>query len=112
KTYNMAGWRLGWMCGNPKIVAAVEKFKSFLDYGAATFIQLAGVAALESWPRSVGATVDVYQHRRDQMVEGLKKLGWPIPLPKATMYVWAPLPEAFKAMGSLAFAEKLIQETG
>jgi len=112
KTYNMAGWRLGWMCGNAKIVAAVEKFKSFLDYGAATFIQLSGVAALDSWPDTARATSLVYQKRRDQMVQGLQKLGWDVPKPKATMYLWAPLPANFREMGSLKFAEKLLLDTG
>ena len=112
KTFNMAGWRIGWMCGNAKIVAAVEKFKSFLDYGAPTFIQLSAVAALESWPGSIAPIVKTYQKRRDRMVEGLNKIGWPTPSPKATMYLWVPIPEPFKAMGSLAFAEKLIRETG
>jgi aspartate/methionine/tyrosine aminotransferase len=112
KTYNMAGWRVGWMCGNPKVVAAVEKFKSFLDYGVPTFTQLSGIAALESWPESIHPTVKVYQKRRDQMVDGLLKLGWKVPKPRATMYLWAPLPEPFKDVGSLAFAEKLIRETG
>ena len=112
KTYNMAGWRLGWMCGNAKVVAAVEKFKSFLDYGAPTFVQLSGVAALDSWPDTARAIAAVYQHRRDRMVEGLHKLGWAVPKPKATMYLWAPLPEPCRAMGSLAFAEKLLRDTG
>ncbi len=112
KSYNMAGWRIGWMCGNPKVVAAVEKFKSFLDYGAPTFIQLSAVAALENWPASVTPTLNIYQKRRDQVVDGLNKLGWNVEKPKATMYVWAPIPEPFKAMGSMAFAEKLIRETG
>jgi len=112
KTYNMAGWRIGWMCGNPRIVAAVEKFKSFLDYGAPTFIQLSAVAALEGWPDNVRPTVQVYQKRRDQVIDGMNKMGWPVLKPKATMYVWAALPEPFRAMGSMAFAEKLIRETG
>ena len=112
KTYNMAGWRAGWMCGNPKVVAAVEKFKSFLDYGVPTFIQLSAVAALDTWPDSVKGTVRVYRERRDHMVNGLSKLGWQVPKPRATMYLWAPLPDGFKAMGSLAFAEQLIRETG
>lgn len=112
KTYNMAGWRIGWMCGNPKIVAAVEKFKSFLDYGAPTFIQLSAVAALEGWPDNVKPTLEVYKRRRDLVVDGLNKLGWQVERPKATMYVWAPLPEPFKAMGSMAFAEQLLLQTG
>ncbi len=112
KSYNMAGWRIGWMCGNSKVVAAVEKFKSFLDYGAPTFIQLSAVAAMEAWPQSVSSVVSVYQKRRDQLIDGMNKLGWTMQKPQATMYVWAPLPEPFKEMGSLAFAEKLIRETG
>jgi aspartate/methionine/tyrosine aminotransferase len=112
KTYHMAGWRIGWMCGNAKVIAAVEKFKSFLDYGSPTFVQLAAVAALDSWPGTANATIEVYQRRRDKMVEGLQKLGWMVPKPKATMYLWAPIPEPFKKMGSLAFAEKLLRDTG
>ena len=112
KTYNMAGWRIGWMCGNARVVAAVEKFKSFLDYGAPTFIQLSAVAALESWPESIRPTVNVYQRRRDHMIDGMAKLGWNVPRPQATMYIWAPLPEPFLKMGSLAFAENLLKETG
>src|SRR5207302_980270 len=76
------------------------------------FIQLSAVAALESWPSSVEPTVKIYQKRRDQMIDGLTKIGWQVPRPKATMYIWAPLPEPFREMGSLAFAEKLIRETG
>jgi LL-diaminopimelate aminotransferase len=112
KTFNMAGWRIGWMCGNAKVIGAVEKFKSFLDYGVPTFVQLSGVAALDGWPGSIGNTVEVYKRRRDQMVDGLAKIGWPMSRPKATMYLWVPLPEPFQAMGSLAFAEKLLRETG
>ncbi|HVO33751.1 MAG TPA: aminotransferase class I/II-fold pyridoxal phosphate-dependent enzyme [Elusimicrobiota bacterium] len=112
KTYNMAGWRMGWMCGSARVIAAVEKFKSFLDYGVATFLQLSGVAALDAWPASLGTTVSVYQRRRDQMADGLTKMGWNVPRPKGTMYLWAPLPDGFKEMGSLAFAENLLRETG
>ncbi|MBI3291766.1 MAG: aminotransferase class I/II-fold pyridoxal phosphate-dependent enzyme [Elusimicrobia bacterium] len=112
KTYNMAGWRVGWMCGSERIVGYVEKFKSFIDYGVPTFLQLAGVSALQSPLAVVAETVKIYQRRRDQWVQGLAKLGWQVPTPKATMYVWAPLPERFRAQGSLAFAERLIQETG
>ncbi len=96
KSYNMAGWRMGWMCGNSKVVAAVEKFKSFLDYGAPTFIQLSAVAAMEAWPESVAPIVSVYQKRRDLLIDGMNKLGWALPKPQATMYVWAPVPEPFE----------------
>jgi len=112
KSYNMAGWRAGWMCGNPRVIAAVEKFKSFLDYGVSTFIQLSAVAALESSFELVPKVVDVYQRRRDQMVDGLQKIGWPLEKPKATMYLWIPLPEPWRKMGSMAFAEMLLRETG
>ncbi len=112
KTYSMAGWRMGWMCGNARVISAVEKFKSFLDYGVPTFSQLSGVAALDSWPDSIRGVSSAYQKRRDQMIDGLAKMGWIVPRPKATMYVWAPIPEPFKAMGSLAFAEKLLADTG
>jgi aspartate/methionine/tyrosine aminotransferase len=112
KSYNMAGWRIGWMCGNARVIGAVEKFKSFLDYGAPTFIQLSAVAALDSWPETVQNVSAIYQKRRDMMVDGLNKIGWPMEKPKATMYLWIPLPEQFRAMGSLAFAEKLLRETG
>lgn len=112
KTYNMAGWRIGFCVGGEKWLAPLEKMKSFLDYGVPTFIQLAAVWALKSSQDCVKETVARYQKRRDYMVEGLTKLGWNVPAPKATMYLWAELPEPFKKMGSLAFAEKLIRETG
>jgi LL-diaminopimelate aminotransferase len=112
KTYNMAGWRLGWACGSEKLLGPVEKFKSYIDYGAPTFIQLAGVKALEMWPEGVQDLVATYKRRRDYLCQGLQRLGWNLTVPKATMYVWAELPEPFKAMGSLQFCEKLIKETG
>lgn len=112
KTYNMAGWRLGWVCGSEKLLGPVEKFKSYIDYGAPTFIQLGGVKALEMWPDGVNELVETYQRRRDYLCEGLKALGWELEVPKATMYVWARIPEKFQEMGSLKFCEKLIKETG
>jgi len=112
KTYNMAGWRLGWACGDSKLLDPLIKFKSYTDYGVPTFIQLSGVKALEMWPESVTELSQTYQHRRDYLCEGLNSLGWNVKKPKATMYVWARIPEAFQKMGSLAFCEKLIKETG
>jgi LL-diaminopimelate aminotransferase len=112
KSYNMAGWRLGWACGSSKLLAPLEKFKSYVDYGVPSFIQLAGVKALESWPAILQPIVETYQKRRDFVVEGLGKLGWLVTKPSATMYVWAALPEPFRKMGSLAFAERLVRETG
>jgi len=112
KTYNMAGWRLGWACGSTKLLAPLEKFKSYVDYGTPSFLQLAGVKALESWPDVIRKTVESYQRRRDFMVEGLARLGWNVKKPSATMYLWLPLPESFQKMGSLVFAERLVRETG
>lgn len=112
KTYNMAGWRVGFAVGGEKWIAPFEKLKSFLDYGVPTFIQLAAAWALKSNQECVKQTVQKYQKRRDFMVRGLAKLGWDVPTPKATMYLWAELPEAFKTEGSLSFSERLIKETG
>ncbi|MFN0117399.1 MAG: aminotransferase class I/II-fold pyridoxal phosphate-dependent enzyme [Elusimicrobiota bacterium] len=112
KTYNMAGWRLGWACGPEKLLGPLTKFKSYIDYGSPTFIQLAGVKALEMWPNSVTELVATYQRRRDYLYEGLKSLGWHLQKPKATMYLWAKIPGQYKKMGSLKFCEELIRETG
>lgn len=112
KTYNMAGWRVGFVVGGEKLLAPLEKLKSFLDYGVPTFIQLSAIWALKSSQDCVSETVQTYQKRRDFMVSGLAKIGWQVPNPKATMYLWAEIPEPFKKMGSLAFTEKLIKDTG
>ncbi len=112
KTYNMAGFRLGWACGSAELLGPLEKFKSYRDYGAPTFLQLSGVKALEMWPAYVRELVLVYQRRRDYLYQGLISLGFKAAKPKATMYIWAEIPESFKKMGSLKFCEKLIQETG
>ncbi|HNI56813.1 MAG TPA: aminotransferase class I/II-fold pyridoxal phosphate-dependent enzyme, partial [Elusimicrobiota bacterium] len=112
KTYNMAGWRIGWVCGEKELLAPLEKFKAFVDYGVPSFLQLAGVAALDGPQDCVAQMVETYRRRRDYFVGELNKIGWAVPLPKATMYVWAPLPESWKARGSLAFAEELVKETG
>ncbi len=112
KSYNMAGWRLGWACGNQKLLGPLEKIKSYKDYGVPTFIQLAGVRALDLWPDFVKDLSATYQRRRDYLCDGLNRLGWKVAKPKATMYLWARIPEAFQSMGSLKFCEKLISETG
>jgi LL-diaminopimelate aminotransferase len=112
KTFNMAGWRVGWVCGARKFLAPLEKFKSFLDYGVPTFIQLAATAALEGPQDCVREQVKVYERRMIKMVNGLNKIGWPAERTKGSMYLWLRLPEKFQSMGSLAFAEKLIRETG
>jgi aspartate/methionine/tyrosine aminotransferase len=112
KSYNMAGWRLGWACGAEKLLGPLERLKSYRDYGAPTFIQLSGVKALETWPESVRSLVQTYQKRRDYLAQGLTSLGWKVTPAKATMYLWAEIPEPFRKMGSLKFCEKLIQDTG
>jgi len=112
KTYNMAGWRLGWACGARELLGPLEKFKSYTDYGVPTFIQLAGIKALDLWPDFPKELSKIYEGRRDYLCEGLLRLGWKFQKPKAGMYVWAEIPDPFKQMGSLAFCEKLISETG
>ncbi len=110
KSYNMAGWRLGFVCGNARMVHALARIKSYLDYGAFQPIQIAGIIALEGDQAVVRDIVEVHRKRRDVLVDGLNKIGWTVPKPKATMFVWAPIPEAFRSMGSLEFAKLLIQE--
>lgn len=112
KTYSMAGWRLGFAVGNADVVAGLAKFKGFLDYGVSSFLQLAGVAALEGPQDCVAAACVEYQKRRDALVKALRGIGWDPPLPKAAMYVWTPLPERLRRLGSLAFSERLILEQG
>ena len=112
KTYNMAGWRLGFMVGNPEILKPVEKLKSYLDYGAFTALQLAGVTALTESQQCVTDITHNYENRRDKFVGYLHKVGWKVPIPKATMYIWAPVPESYAHLGSLEFAKRLIKETG
>lgn len=112
KTYNMAGWRIGFAVGNAKILGYLEKFKSYLDYGVFTALQLAGVAALTGSQACVNEICEVYQKRRDVMVDGMNKLGWRVQKPKATMYLWVSVPEKFKHMKSLEFCEFLLRETG
>ncbi len=112
KTYNMAGWRLGFVVGNPQIIGYLEKFKSYLDYGVFTAIQLAGVAALTGPQDSITEVNKIYEKRRDIFVDGLNKLGWKVTKPKATMYLWAAIPDKFKQMKSIEFCEFLLRETG
>jgi alanine-synthesizing transaminase len=111
KSYNMPGWRMGFVCGNATMVNALARIKSYLDYGAFQPIQIAAIIALEGDQSCVGEIVRLHQKRRDVLVDGLNKLGWSVPKPKGTMFVWAPIPEAFRAMGSLEFAKMLIQES-
>ncbi len=110
KSYNMPGWRVGFMVGNPKLVAALGRIKSYFDYGTFTPIQVASITALEGPQECVAEIRDNYKARRDVLVPGLNKLGWPVEMPKATMFVWAQIPEQFRHMGSVEFSKKLLLE--
>jgi len=110
KSYNMPGWRVGFMVGNPVLVAALARIKSYLDYGTFTPIQVAAIAALEGPQDCVKEIADMYCSRRDVLCEGLNAIGWKVEKPKATMFVWAPIPEQYKEMGSLEFCKKLLIE--
>jgi alanine-synthesizing transaminase len=110
KSYNMPGWRLGFMCGNTTLIAALTRMKSYLDYGTFTPIQVASITALEECQDCVLEIRDMYCKRRDVLCEGLNALGWAVEKPKATMFVWAQIPEPYKAMGSLEFCKKLLAE--
>jgi alanine-synthesizing transaminase len=112
KTYAMAGWRMGFAVGAPKLVAALRRVKSYLDYGAYTPIQVAACAALDGPQDCVADMRNTYRKRRDVMVESFGRAGWPIPAPQASMFAWAPLPEAYAQMGSLEFSKRLMQEAG
>ena len=109
KSYNMPGWRVGFMVGNKKLVSALTRIKSYFDYGTFTPIQVASIAALEGPQDCVKEIVATYKSRRDVLVPGLNNLGWPVELPKATMFVWAKIPEQYRAMGSLEFSKKLLR---
>lgn len=110
KTYNMPGWRVGFMCGNKVLVSALGRIKSYLDYGTFTPIQVAAIAALEGDQSCVQEIAKMYQSRRDVLCNGLNALGWDVTKPKATMFVWAPIPEPYREMGSLEFTKKLLAE--
>ena len=110
KSYNMPGWRVGFMVGNPTLVGALSRMKSYLDYGMFTPVQVAAIEALEGPQECVQEICDTYCLRRDVLCEGLNSIGWAVEKPKATMFVWAPIPDAYKEMGSLEFSKKLLEE--
>lgn len=110
KTYNMPGWRVGFMCGNQQLVAALARLKSYLDYGMFTPIQVAAISALDGPQDCVKEIRDMYCNRRNTLCDGLNSIGWIVERPKATMFVWAPIPEQYKSMGSLEFSKKLLQD--
>ncbi len=110
KSYNMPGWRVGFCCGNPTLIAALTRIKSYMDYGTFTPIQVAAIRALEGPQDCVAEIRDRYLARRDVLCEGLNASGWSVQPPRATMFVWARIPEAYRAMGSLEFSKKLLLE--
>jgi alanine-synthesizing transaminase len=110
KSYNMPGWRVGFMVGNPVLVNALARLKSYFDYGTFTPIQVASILALEGPQECVREIRENYQSRRDVLIEGLNKAGWHVPSPKATMFVWAQIPEPYRHLGSLEFSKLLLTE--
>jgi alanine-synthesizing transaminase len=110
KTYSMPGWRIGFAAGNRRLVAALSRIKSYLDYGAFTPIQVAATAALNGPQDCVAAIREVYRERRDVLVDGLARAGWTMPRPAATMFCWAPVPDPYRELGSLGFAKLLLEE--
>lgn len=110
KSYNMPGWRIGFCCGNSVLVGALARMKSYLDYGMFTPIQVAAIAALDGDQSCVTQIRDMYQSRRDVLCSGLNAAGWAVTPPKATMFVWAKIPERYQDMGSVEFSKKLLTE--
>jgi alanine-synthesizing transaminase len=110
KSYSMPGWRVGFAVGNREIIGALKKLKSYFDYGIFQPIQIASIIALNEDQSCVSEIVEIYQKRRDALVEGLNRIGWEIEKPKATMFVWARIPEPYQKMGSLDFSKMLIEE--
>jgi alanine-synthesizing transaminase len=110
KTYAMAGWRIGFGAGCPRLIEALTRIKSYVDYGAFTPVQVAATAALNGPQDCVEGFRKLYKERRDVMIEGLRAAGWPVPLPAASMFAWAPIPEPFRHLGSLEFSKLLLQE--
>jgi alanine-synthesizing transaminase len=110
KTFAMAGWRVGFAVGNERMIAALGRVKSYLDYGAFTPIQVAAAAALNGPQECIEEMRQTYKRRRDALVESFTRAGWTIPAPKASMFAWAPIPEKFRGLGSLEFAKLLIEK--
>jgi alanine-synthesizing transaminase len=110
KTYSMPGWRMGFAVGNERLIAALARVKSYLDYGAFTPIQVAAAAALNGPDDCIVEMRDIYRRRRDVLVESFGRAGWPIPAPRASMFAWAPLPEVFQGLGTVEFSTLLIEK--
>ncbi len=112
KTFNMPGWRIGFAVGNGLLISALEKIKSYLDYGAFTPIQVAAATALTEHDDTIEKIREVYKKRRDVLISSMSNAGWKIPSPEATMFAWAPIPESFRELGSLTFSKILLKEAG
>jgi alanine-synthesizing transaminase len=110
KSYNMAGWRIGFMVGNRDLVYALSRIKGYHDYGTFTPLQVASIAALEGPQECVSEIAMNYQRRRDVLCKGLHEAGWPVEIPKASMYVWAKIPSHYQKLGSLEFTKKLLSQ--
>jgi alanine-synthesizing transaminase len=110
KSYNMAGWRVGFCLGNARMIGALARIKSYLDYGVFQPIQIASIIALRECEEDTKKICAIYQKRRDILIDGLRRAGWPVEPPKGAMFVWAPLPEQYKQLGSLEFSKKLLEE--
>jgi alanine-synthesizing transaminase len=110
KSYNMAGWRVGFCLGNARMIGALARIKSYLDYGVFQPIQIASIIALRECEEDTKKICAVYQKRRDVLIDGLRRAGWPVEPPRGSMFVWAPLPEQYRELGSLEFSKKLLEE--
>jgi alanine-synthesizing transaminase len=109
KSYNMAGWRVGYCLGNEKMIKALGRIKSYLDYGNFQPIQIAAIIGLRECEDEVAKIAHIYEKRRDLLVEGLNQAGWPVESPRASMFVWAPIPAPFRGLGSLEFSKLLLE---
>jgi alanine-synthesizing transaminase len=110
KSYNMAGWRIGYCLGNKKMIAALARIKSYLDYGVFQPLQIAAIIALRDCEEDTKKICAMYQKRRDLLVSGLNKAGWPVEPPKGSMFLWAPIPEKFRSLGSLEFSKLMLEK--
>ncbi|MGH9658712.1 MAG: aminotransferase class I/II-fold pyridoxal phosphate-dependent enzyme, partial [Bryobacteraceae bacterium] len=110
KSFNMAGWRIGFCVGNRRMIGALGRIKSYLDYGSFQPIQIASIIALRECAEDTKKICGTYQKRRDVLITGLNRAGWPVEPPRGSMFVWAPVPERFRAGGSLEFAKRLLEK--
>src|SRR4029079_13595702 len=110
KSFNMAGWRIGFCLGNKKMIGALARIKSYLDYGVFQPLQIAAIIALRECADDTRKICDVYRKRRDVLVTGLKRAGWRVEPPRGSMFVWAPVPEPYREAGSLEFAKQLMEK--